>query len=79
MNAATALPHGQSWEQIAGFGYSVAYNLSGWPAAGVRAGTKVNGLPIGVQIVAPPWREDVALALAAAVEAGTVNPGLPGA
>jgi amidase len=27
------------------------------------------GLPIGVQVVARPWREDVALALAAEVEA----------
>jgi amidase len=69
VNAAPALPHGQSWEQIAGFGYTVAHNLTGWPAAVVRAGTTADGLPIGVQLVAPPWREDVALALAAAVEA----------
>ena len=45
-----------------------AYNLTGWPAAVVRAGTTSNGLPIGVQIVARPWREDVALAIASHIE-----------
>ena len=46
------------------FSYTLAYNLTGWPAAVVRCGTSPEGLPIGVQIVARPWREDVALALA---------------
>ena len=41
---------------------------SGWPCAVVRAGTSAEGLPIGVQIVGRPWREDVVLALAAHVE-----------
>ncbi len=45
-----------------------AYNMTGWPAAVVRAGTTFDGLPIGIQIVARPWREDVALALAAYIE-----------
>ena len=45
-----------------------AYNLTGWPCAVVRAGTSAEGLPIGVQIVGRPWREDVVLALAAHVE-----------
>ena len=34
----------------------------------VRAGTAVNGLPIGVQIIGRPWREDVVLAVAQWVE-----------
>jgi amidase len=46
----------------------MAYNLTGWPAAVVRAGTSPEGLPIGVQIVAPPWREDVVLAVAGSIE-----------
>lgn len=46
------------------FSYSEAYNYVGWPAAVVRGGTSADGLPIGVQIVSPPWREDIALALA---------------
>ena len=60
------------WEAhggLAAFGYTLAHNLTGWPAAVVRAGTSPEGLPIGVQVVAPPWREDVALAVAGALEA----------
>ena len=48
--------------------YSMVYNLTGWPATTVRAGQSKSGLPIGVQIVAGPWRDDVALALTARVE-----------
>ncbi|TMQ20430.1 MAG: hypothetical protein E6J90_16175 [Deltaproteobacteria bacterium] len=35
----------------------------------MRAGTSPEGLPIGVQVVARPWREDVALAAAQHIEA----------
>jgi amidase len=52
----------------AAFSYSEVYNYVGWPAAVVRGGTSSEGLPIGVQIVAPPWREDVALAIAYRLE-----------
>jgi amidase len=37
-------------------------------ATKVRAGISPEGLPIGVQIVANPWREDVALKVARFVE-----------
>jgi amidase len=47
----------------------MAFNLTGWPTVVVRAGTSSEGLPIGVQVVAPLWREDVALALARQIEA----------
>ena len=50
-------------------GYSEVHNLTGWPAAVVRGGTSPEGLPIGVQLIAAPWREDVALAAAGVVEA----------
>ena len=46
------------------FTYTFAHNLTGWPGAVVRCGTSAEGLPIGVQLVAHPWREDVALAVA---------------
>jgi amidase len=49
--------------------YTQTFNLTGWPSTAVRAGTSAAGLPIGVQVAAPPWREDVSLALAAAIEA----------
>ena len=48
--------------------YTTPYSLTGWPAATVRAGSSPEGLPIGVQLVAHPWRDDVALAAAAEVE-----------
>jgi amidase len=46
----------------------MTHNLTGWPAAVVRCGTSKTGLPIGVQIAANPWREDVALAIARVLE-----------
>lgn len=48
--------------------YNLAYNITGWPAAVVRCGTSKEGLPIGVQVVAKPWRDDVALAVAKRLE-----------
>ena len=48
--------------------YTSVYNMTGWPGAVVRASTSPEGLPIGVQIVARPWREDVALAVAQHLE-----------
>ena len=53
-------------------GYTSIYNLCGWPAAVVRAGTaKTEGLPIGVQIIARPFREDHVFAVASRIEAAT--------
>ena len=49
-------------------GFYLTHNLTGWPAAVVRAGTCPKGLPIGIQIAAKAWREDVALAVAKIVE-----------
>jgi amidase len=65
-----APPHGTTFteEMWKGFSYTGAYNLTGWPGAVVRAGSSPEGLPIGVQIVAQPWREDVALAVARHLE-----------
>ena len=68
-----APPHGQnaigsntaSWAAWSNLG---VYNLTGWPAAVVRAGQDAQSMPIGVQVVARPWREDVALALAGRIE-----------
>jgi amidase len=68
VNANVALPHDTQYQHFAGFSYAATYNLTGWPAAVVRAGTSSDGLPIGVQIVANPWREDVALRVAQFVE-----------
>ncbi len=50
------------------FGHTLPYSLTGWPCVVIRAGSSADGLPIGVQIVARPWQEHVALALARAIE-----------
>jgi amidase len=55
-------------DMLPGFTYTNAYNLTGWPAAVVRVGTSSDGVPIGVQIVARPWREDVCIAVASQLE-----------
>lgn len=64
VNALPAIEHGRSFnDDIApAFSYTIAHNLTGWPSVVVRCGTSNEGLPIGVQIVARPWREDIALA-----------------
>ena len=68
--ASPALLHGASIEDrnFRGFSHTMAYNLTGWPAAVVRCGQSRSGLPIGVQIASAPWREDVALAVALRLE-----------
>jgi amidase len=48
--------------------YCLPYSLTGYPSVVVRAGTSPHGLPIGVQVVARPWREDVALVVAKRIE-----------
>jgi len=69
VNAYPALPHGTfAGENYPGFSYTMSYNLTGWPAAVVRCGTSPDGLPIGVQVVAQPWREEVTLAVAKHLE-----------
>jgi amidase len=50
------------------FDYTLPFSLLGWPVVTVRAGAAKTGMPIGVQLAAKPWRDDIALALAMAVE-----------
>ena len=68
VNAYPAMPHGTCAEHLPSFSYTFTYNLTGWPGVVVRVGTIGEGLPIGVQIVARPWREDVALKIAQFLE-----------
>lgn len=60
-----AQPHGAGEGGIA---YTLTYSLTGYPAVVVRTGTTADGLPVGVQVVARPWRDDIALAVAAYLE-----------
>jgi amidase len=66
-----AIRHGESTEPWFGDTYSDVHNLTGWPAVVVRGGTSPDSLPIGIQLIAPPWREDLALAGARVVEAAS--------
>ena len=68
VNAFPAMPHGSLGADLEAFSYTMTYNMTGWPAVVVRGGTSPNGLPIGVQIIAHPWREDIALAVAGYLE-----------
>ena len=66
--ATPAAPHGTVFDEWPGVSFTHQFNLNGWPAAVVRAGTSYEGLPIGVQVAARPWREDVALVIAQRIE-----------
>jgi amidase len=70
VSTSAAVAHGTSIEEknFRGFSYTMTHNLTGWPAAVVRCGTSSDGLPIGVQIAAAPWREDIVLGVARRLE-----------
>lgn len=48
--------------------YTYPFNFSGHPAVSLRAGRSESGLPIGIQFVAPRFREDMLLQLATEFE-----------
>jgi Asp-tRNA(Asn)/Glu-tRNA(Gln) amidotransferase A subunit family amidase len=48
--------------------YCEWFNLLGFPAVVVPIGQSEKGLPVGVQIVARPWEEELVLAVAAKLE-----------
>jgi amidase len=63
-----AKPHHHGLVEISDFSHMMVHNLTGWPAAVVRCGTSKEGLPVGVQVVARPWQDATALAVAAHLE-----------
>ena len=63
-----AKPHHHGLVEISDFSHMMVHNLTGWPAAVVRCGSSKEGLPIGVQVVARPWQDATALAVAAHLE-----------
>ncbi|MDW8443335.1 MAG: amidase family protein [Acetobacteraceae bacterium] len=60
--------------------FTAPFSLVGLPVVCAPAGRSAEGLPLGVQIVAAPWREEHALRVASALEATGVArcPALPG-
>ena len=51
--------------------YTIAANLAGVPALSMPCGVSPEGLPIGLQLLAPPFEEDVLLRAAHAYEQAT--------
>jgi amidase len=73
LSPACAFPaplHGTTFDsdKLAGCAYTMLQNLTGWPATVFRGGTSREGLPLGLQISAHYWREDVSLAVARELE-----------
>jgi amidase len=70
VTATPALSHGTTLEgdNPASMSYAMTHSLTGWPCVVLRGGTSPEGLPIGVQVAARPWREDAALAAALQIE-----------
>jgi amidase len=58
--------HGEGLESM--FNYTLPYSLSGQPCVVVPVGTSPEGLPIGVQVVARVWKDEVAVAVAQHLE-----------
>ena len=59
---------GQTVEYLDAVRYTQWFNTLGSPAAVVRAGESSEGLPIGVQVAARPFEDEVALGVAAVVD-----------
>ena len=76
VGAVPAFRHGERSWQVEGktvsyldaWSYTEFFNLLGNPAAVVPVGRSPEGLPIGVQIVGRPWKEEQVLSVAAALE-----------
>jgi Asp-tRNA(Asn)/Glu-tRNA(Gln) amidotransferase A subunit family amidase len=59
---------GKTVKYLDAWSYTEWFNLLGTPAVAVPVGKSPEGLPIGVQIVARPWQEELAISIAAALE-----------
>ncbi|MBV8053537.1 MAG: amidase [Acidobacteriaceae bacterium] len=59
---------GKRVEYLDAWSYCEWFNLLGMPAAAVPIARSPEGLPIGVQIAAKPWEEEVVLSVAEALE-----------
>jgi len=59
---------GKTVEYLDAWSYTEWFNLLGTPAAVVPVGQSPEGLPIGVQISARPWEEELVLSVAAELE-----------
>jgi aspartyl-tRNA(Asn)/glutamyl-tRNA(Gln) amidotransferase subunit A len=51
--------------------YTAPFNLTGLPALSLPCGLTASGLPVGLQMIAPPWAEASLLRAAYAYEQST--------
>ncbi len=51
--------------------YTAPFNLTGFPAVSIPCGVSSEGLPVGMQLIAPPWKEAKLLQAAYAFERAT--------
>jgi Asp-tRNA(Asn)/Glu-tRNA(Gln) amidotransferase A subunit family amidase len=66
-----AVRHGTSREHVRGQSYASIWNLVGYPAGVAPIPAAAGpGLPVGAQVAARPWREDIVLGLLAAIRTG---------
>ena len=59
---------GKTVQYLDAWSYTEWFNLLGMPAVAVPIAKSSNGLPIGVQISARPWREELVLSVAEVLE-----------
>jgi aspartyl-tRNA(Asn)/glutamyl-tRNA(Gln) amidotransferase subunit A len=56
------------WASLEKPGFTIPFNLLGWPALSVCTGFGEKGLPVAVQIVGKPWEDGLVLAAGHAIE-----------
>ena len=59
---------GQSVGGMGSVPYTAPFNISGMPAVSIPVGTSVDGLPVGLQVVARRHEEELVLACGAVAE-----------
>jgi amidase len=61
---------------VATFGYTSIFNLTGSPVVTIPAGSTKDGLPVGLQVVGKRWRDEQLLDVADAISGiiGTFRP-----
>jgi len=68
---------GQTVKYLDAWSYCEWFNLLGMPGTVVPVSRSPVGLPIGIQIVAQPWQEELALAVAEVIEEECAGWGIP--
>jgi Asp-tRNA(Asn)/Glu-tRNA(Gln) amidotransferase A subunit family amidase len=63
-----AVVDGTAVDPTLGWCLTYPLNFTGHPAASVPAGLTDDGLPVGLQVIGPRWRDDIVIAVSAALE-----------